>query len=251
LCEKCRKAVIEIKKITCRLCGAPYISEIQKFPIDYSNAALYPSLLFSKTQNPELNPGFNKLQVPVKDVESCPACREFGFSFFRLRSFGLYYGILKKIIIKFKYYKIYTLAPVLNSFLKKTYMENYINEKIDFMDTVPDFSAFRDRANHTYCQPDNHMQILAKMFSKETGIPYDNNIIKIKKTLKQQNLGVYERKINLEGVFKAVNTLGVFKKNILLIDDVWTTGNTLNEISKVLKNCGAQKIYLLTIARAI
>ncbi|MHB1348041.1 MAG: ComF family protein, partial [Candidatus Humimicrobiaceae bacterium] len=77
------------------------------------------------------------------------------------------------------------------------------------------------------------------------------NILKIKKTSKQQNLGEYERKVNLEGVFKAADMLRVYKKNILLVDDVWTTGNTLNQITKALKNCGAQKIYLLTIARTI
>jgi len=251
LCEKCRKAVIEIKKVTCRFCGAPFKSDKQEFPINCNNAVSFPNALFSNFQNTKVNPGFSKIQSQKRNVGSCPECRECGYEFFRLRSFGLYRGILKKIIIKFKYGRIYTLAPVLNSFLKKAYTENYINEKIDYMDTVPDFSASGQEFSHAACQPDNHMQILAKMFSKETGIPYGSNIIKIKKTLRQQNLGVYERKVNLDGVFKAVNALGVFKKNILLIDDVWTTGNTLNEISKALKNCGAQKIYLLTIARAI
>lgn len=251
LCEKCRKDVIEIKKITCQFCGAPFITDKQKFPINYNNAVSFPNALSSNIQNLKVDPGFSKIQIPKINVESCPSCRECGYEFLRLRSFGLYRGILKKIIIKFKYGRIYSLAPVLSSFLKNSFIENYINEKIDYMDTVPDFSAFRDGFNYASRQPDNHMQILAKMFSKETGIPYGSNIIKIKKTLRQQNLGVYERKVNLEGVFKAVNALEVFKKNILLIDDVWTTGNTLNEISKALKNCGAQKIYLLTIARAI
>jgi competence protein ComFC len=168
-----------------------------------------------------------------------------------LRSFGLYRDILKKLIVKFKYGKIYTLAPVLNSFLKKTYLENYSNEKIDCIDTVPDFTAFKNGSADPAGQTDNHMQVLAKIFSKETGIPFAGNIIKIKKTAKQQNLGMYERKVNLEGAFKAADNLMAVKKNILLIDDVWTTGNTLNEISKALKKCGAQKIYLLTIARAI
>jgi competence protein ComFC len=251
LCEKCRQSIIEIKNISCHFCGAPFISDKKKFPISSGSAISISNELFSKKQNPEIKFGFNKIDTKEKNNPGCPVCRECGYNFYMLRSFGPYRGILKKLIIKFKYGKIYTLAPVLTSFLKKAYVENYSKEKIDYVDTVPDFTVFKGGFTSQGTQTDNHMQILAKMFSKETGIPYEGNIIKIKKTLRQQNLGVYERKVNLEGVFKAADMLKAVKKNILLIDDVWTTGNTLNEISKALKNCGAQKIYLLTIARAI
>ena len=250
LCGKCRDDIIEIKKISCNFCGAPLIQDNKKSPVINSCNNLLPAKLFSKKQNPEINFESDKISTAENNT-GCAACRECGYSFYILRSFGIYSGVLKKLIIKFKYNKIYTLAPVLNSFLKKSYIENLINEKIDYMDTVPDHNSFKNGLSYPAGQPDNHMQVLAKMFSRETGIPYESNIIKLKKTLKQQNLGMYERKVNLEGVFKAADMLKVFKKNILIIDDVWTTGNTLNEISKALKKCGAQKIYLLTIARAI
>ena len=251
LCEKCRRRILEIKNISCNFCGAPFISEKQTYSVNSNFDISLPDEVLLKKQNPKISPCFNKIDNKEKDGEGCLYCREYGYNFYRLRSFGLYKGILKKLIIKFKYAKIYTLAPILNSFLKKTYLENYSNEKIDYIDIVPDFTDFKVGLTSPVCQADNHMQILVNIFSKETGIPYANNIIKIKKTLKQQNLGMYERKVNLEGVFKAVDTLRAVKKNILLIDDVWTTGNTLNEISKALKKCGAKKIYLLTIARAI
>jgi len=212
---------------------------------------LLPEEVFSEKQALKVNPDLRKANNSKKNMAGCPVCRESQYSFFRLRSFGLYSGILKKLIIKFKYRKIYTLAPVLTGFLKKAYMENYSSEKIDYVDTVPDFTDPRALPAGFAHQTDNHMQILVKMFSKETGILYGDNIIKIKKTLKQHNLGLYERKVNLEGVFKAASSLKADNKNILLIDDVWTTGNTLNGISQALKKCGAKNIYLLTIARAV
>ena len=251
LCENCRRSITEIKYISCPFCGAPFVSDVQTSSLNWSPAVLLSGKVLPKKEIPKINTGLSKIKNKEKNVAGCPACRENKYNFYKLRSFGLYKGVLKKLIIKFKYSKIYTLAPVLNSFLKKAYIENYNSEKIDYMDTVPDFTDFRYRAANSANQTDNHMQILARMFSKETGIPYGSNIIKIKKTLKQQNLGLYERKVNLEGVFKAADTLRTDKKNILLIDDVWTTGNTLNEISSALKKCGAKKIYLLTIARAI
>jgi len=93
------------------------------------------------------------------------------------------------------------------------------------------------------------MQILAEDLSKITRIPFLNNIIKIRDTLKQQKLDYYRRKINLTDAFKVRNCLFSYDKNILLIDDVWTTGSTLNEISSILKKSKANKIYLLTLAR--
>jgi competence protein ComFC len=229
----------------------PFIAGKQKHSFDYGSIDTIPNEIIEKKYTRGINQNFNKINRVKKDGESCKSCSEYGYNFYRLRSFGLYGGILKKLIIKFKYGKIHTLAPILSGFLKKAYLENYLNDEINYIETVPDFAAFNGRTAGAASFPDNHMQILVKIFSRETGIPYSDNIIKIKKTLRQQNLGMYERTLNLEDAFKVVNVLKAVKKNILLIDDVWTTGNTLNEISKVLKNCGAQKIYLLTIARSI
>ena len=95
------------------------------------------------------------------------------------------------------------------------------------------------------------MQVIAARLSNVLNIPFINNIIKIKKTSRQQKLNLFQRKSNLKEAFKVRDNLLVYGKNILLIDDVWTTGATLNEISSVLKKSGANKIYLLTIARGM
>ena len=251
LCEKCRNSIIEIKKISCHLCGAPFVSDKHEFPSNDKSSFLLSDELFQKSQNPKINPKLQKICHPKKDYKCCRSCRDGDYSFHKLRSFGLYTGVLKKLIIKFKYRRIFTLAPVLNGFLKKVYIENFADKKIDYVDTVPDFLDFKSSLALPAFYDENHMKILAELFAAEIGIPYGGNILKIKKTSKQQNLGEYERKVNLEGAFKAADMLRAYKKNILLVDDVWTTGNTLNQISKALKNCGAQKIYLLTIARTI
>lgn len=242
LCEKCKQKIIKIKDLVCNFCGSPIVSPIftkdQEYPSRIENFNFLSENKLFLPENPE-----NKLK--------CLICKNSEFQFYKLRSFGLYTGVLKELIIKFKYKKIYMLAPVLCSFLKEAFLNYYKDEKIDYIETVPDFTGKKANLTNTYYYGVNHMQMLADLLSKEIKFPYANNLIKIKKTLKQQNLGMYERKVNLEGAFKLVNVLKAVNKNILLIDDVWTTGNTLNEISKTLKKCGADKIYLLTIARAI
>jgi predicted amidophosphoribosyltransferase len=64
------------------------------------------------------------------------------------------------------------------------------------------------------------------------------------------SLSAEDRKLNLTGVFKLTDLgkVEVFGKNILLIDDVWTTGTTIRECTKVLKKAGAKTVWGLAIA---
>ncbi len=95
------------------------------------------------------------------------------------------------------------------------------------------------------------MKILCQALSKLIKIPFIGNIQCIRKTLKQRELDYFQRKSNIEEAFKVKDCLGISGKSLLLIDDVWTTGNTLNEISRILKNSGVFKVYILTLARRV
>jgi len=143
---------------------------------------------------------------------TCSLCRKEKFSFYMHRSFAFYKGAVRKIMHKYKYRKMYDLSKLLVGFLRQAYDKYYRKAEIDYVETVPG----------------EHMQILCSEFSRVIKIPFAGNILK--------------------EAFKVRNSLLVSGKNVLLIDDIWTTGSTLNEISKVLKNSNADKIYLLTIA---
>ena len=77
------------------------------------------------------------------------------------------------------------------------------------------------------------------------------SIIKIKNTPPQSSLNKEQRQENIRGVYKAFNIEKIKNKNILIIDDIYTTGNTVNECAKVLveKGMDKQKIGVLTIAK--
>lgn len=149
------------------------------------------------------------------------------------------------LIQKFKYKKYYFLSKLLAGFLKKAYEKHYGDERIDYIDTVPNFIA---GGRYNGCS-NSHMQILAEDLSGIIGIPFSNNVLKIRDTSRQQKLDYHQRRANLIDAFKIRNCLLSYNKNFLLIDDVWTTGSTLNEISSILKKSKADKIYLLTLAR--
>lgn len=53
----------------------------------------------------------------------------------------------------------------------------------------------------------------------------------------------------MQGAYKIINNEKLFNKNILLLDDIYTTGNTVNECAKVIKEAGVNRIGVLTIAK--
>lgn len=183
----------------------------------------------------------------------CSLCKNENFYFFKSRSFAFYEGTAAELIKKYKYGKYYYLKDILAGFLKTAYKNYYSEEKIDFIETVPDKLPWQqlNRTGETGEQSLNHMQVVASRLAVLLNIPYLGNIKKIKKTQRQQLLDRSGRKLNLSGAFKVINRMQTHRKNYLVIDDVWTTGSTLNEVSIALKNAGADRIYLLTIARGI
>ena len=81
-------------------------------------------------------------------------------------------------------------------------------------------------------------------------IKLENKVI-IKKinNKKQSKLKKSERIENVKNVYEIINKEKIVNKRIILFDDIYTTGNTVNEISKLLKENGAKEIIVLTIAK--
>ena len=83
---------------------------------------------------------------------------------------------------------------------------------------------------------------------KRLDLPVNKDAVKrIQKTRPQKVLGSRDRIRNLKGAF-GVTKSWIPKKCVLVIDDIYTTGNTIHRVAKVLKNAGAQKVYFLTIS---
>jgi len=76
-----------------------------------------------------------------------------------------------------------------------------------------------------------------------------NNLIKVKKTQPQVELKEKLRKENIKGAFKVKNPQELYGKKVFLVDDVFTTGATLEEAAKVLKEKGAKEVWGVVVAR--
>ncbi len=98
----------------------------------------------------------------------------------------------------------------------------------------------------------NQSAILGEMLAKRSGVAFlPDALVRQRHTVKQKGLSRKERHANVRGAFAVdeKQAAGLIGKNILLVDDVFTSGATLNGCARILKKAGAAQVYVLTIAR--
>ncbi len=101
----------------------------------------------------------------------------------------------------------------------------------------------RDRRNRGF----NQAQSLARGLGKNIGIPLYRTLAKVRETTPQAALPARERRRNLRGAFQLIRS---GKERILLVDDTYTTGSTVEECALTLKRGGYEAVFVLTVARA-
>lgn len=152
-----------------------------------------------------------------------------------------YVGNIRKQICKFKFrdgkYIGKTFAYLLSQRIKEF--------EFDYIIPVPiSLKRFMERGfNQSKIISDEMAKILAKK-------SLNNVLIKSKNNKRQSELHERDRKSNVLGAYKVKNEKLVQGKVILLVDDVCTTGSTLNECAKTLKKAGAKKVIAVTVAYA-
>jgi len=158
--------------------------------------------------------------------------------------------LVKKLIKNFKYepflknLKEPLAFLIIAHFLLSENKKIFQNPENSFFLAIP-LSTFRERWRGF-----NQSTEIARVLSDFFKIPLQiNNLIKIKKTQLQVELGEKEREKNIKGAFKIQIPEEIKEKIIFLVDDVFTTGQTMEEAARVLKNEGAKEVWGVVIAR--
>jgi len=97
----------------------------------------------------------------------------------------------------------------------------------------------------------NQSELLGRALAFELGIPFAQPVLRHQNTRSQTNLSRQARLDNLSGAFALRRNADVAGKRIIVVDDVFTTGTTVNEVSHVLKAGGASRVAVLTATRAV
>lgn len=94
----------------------------------------------------------------------------------------------------------------------------------------------------------NQAEVLARELSALTGIPVCTDLIgRVKKTAPMKELSAAQRQNNLKKAFKILRN-DVKLKTIIIVDDIYTTGSTIDAVSRELKSVGVEKIYFVALA---
>ena len=156
-----------------------------------------------------------------------------------------YEGIIKERLIAYKFHqKNYIANAIVNFMLKNKKICSFL-KSYDIIIPVPIHP--QRKCKRGYNQSSLIARKLARNIDKIECI--ETVLIKIKNNKPQSKRNREERKKNVEGVYSVQNISKIENKKILLLDDIYTTGSTLNECAKILKQAGIQKIDVLTIAK--
>jgi len=169
---------------------------------------------------------------------------------------GLYFALAykekpltKKLIHQFKYSPyIKELAKDLSAILIEHFIISgkNINEIFENSVLIPVPLHAKKIRERGY----NQSEELAKELSKALKIPaISDNLIKIKHTESQMELSKEKREKNLENAFKINDSASLAGKKVFLVDDVYTTGSTMQECALVLRDSGAKSVWGIAIAR--
>lgn len=157
----------------------------------------------------------------------------------------LYKDKIRKLILDYKFNNKSYLYKIFSRIIIKNEKIYRILKKYDIIIPVPIHK--KRKAQRGY----NQSQLITKEISNcIENLKYENNIlVKIKHTMPQSILTKKQRKQNVKNVYKIINKEKINNKKIILFDDIYTTGSTVKEISKILKQNGAKEILVLTIAK--
>ncbi len=176
----------------------------------------------------------------------CKSCYGISYHFQEAYSASSYEGVIQKSVHLLKYRKKLSLVKPLGELLVKFYAEHLEEKGFDLLIPVP-LHSVRQREREF-----NQAAVLANSIARRFKIALlENNLRRTRRTKPQTELKRFERLNNLKDAFKVKKPLLIGERAILLVDDVFTTGSTLNECAFCLRRAGAAKVGVLTLARAV
>ena len=184
------------------------------------------------------------MDVTIPHTHACGECIQTSPYFDKAISAGPYKDTLAEAIKLFKYKKKIHIGKALAEEVMKRFSKE--NPPVSLLIPVPLHpKRLREREF-------NQSAIIASVISSRFEISMLTDVLLRQRYTKPQvELGFRERKENVEGAFTIQNKEAIKGRNIILVDDVFTTGSTVNECAKVLKKNGADKVYVVTIARMV
>lgn len=258
--------------MTCAACGRLIDPDSSVSETDTADpAGLLPETVFRQVMKEHLCPycleNFTPLPSPCctkcgepfksrsDENHLCSDCITRKKHFLFARAFAVYDGAVLELIHTYKYKGKTRLAKPMAALLYDTFIRHFSKAGIDTAIAVPlHEKRLRNRGfnqallmiRHWNKIVQNNTQPANPKITVETGA-----LVRRKNTVTQTGLERTRRIKNIKNAFAVKSFDQIAGKNVLLVDDVFTTGSTVEECARVLDNAGAAGIYVLTLARAV
>lgn len=178
------------------------------------------------------------------DKFTCVNCRGRAFYFHCAVAVMQSKGVMRDLVHRFKYGGELWLAELLVDFLEQGLADARL-EKIAFDGVIPVPLHARRKREREF----NQAEILGQELARRRGLRFFAPLNRVRYTVTQTHFDRRRRMQNLRGAFALHQNVDVQGKDLLLVDDVLTTGSTLDECARVLLEAGAQSVHALTVAR--
>ena len=182
----------------------------------------------------------------VEETRFCPGCRVREYAFDRARSYAAYEDALVRAIVLLKFERIEPLGTWFAKRLAELISREGNPLKADIVVPVP---LHRQRESE---RGYNQADLIARPLAKRLGLPYRAVLLmRTRPRPDKQVLTLSERWESVRGAFATRPGSRVDKLRVLLVDDVMTTGATLDACARTLREAGAASVIGLTVARAV
>ena len=182
----------------------------------------------------------------------CGLCQRAHPPYERAVAYGSYHGGLKELIHLLKFQQVRPAAGVLGSILAEAIrsLEPSLPEGVIRVVPVPLYS--RKRAQRGF----NQAELIVRAALKQLAMPQrfklmTGALVRRRNTGSQIGLTRHQRRENLRGAFAVPDPARIANCNVVLIDDVLTTGTTASECARVLRRAGAANVWVVTVARTL
>lgn len=181
-------------------------------------------------------------ELSDETAEYCPDCGNGEHRYERGYALFTYTDEVRGAIVRFKYQNQRENGIWFAGQIAGRYEREIRRMKADALVPVPLYKRKERQRGF------NQARLLAEEIGKRTGLPVRELLVRRRGTAAQKELGREERFANLEDSFVLAPDAGSLPSAVILVDDIYTTGSTIDACAAILKKAGVRKIFFLTIA---
>ena len=242
VCPTCLLAMAPVSGATCEICGDGLASTLSEGAGPPNGVA---PLLANFARGGKLQ---GDLRFSGKGNE-CLSCQQDTPHFSKATAYGAYDAGLRELIHLLKYERVEPAAGVLGRMLAKAIRKLDLKSESVLVIPVPLYRGKRQERGF------NQAELIARKALKKLAWP-DARLLtdvleRVRPTVSQIGLTRPQRVENLRGAFRTTHLSSVKGGNVLLVDDVMTTGTTASECARILSKAGAQNVWVATVARTL